>query len=54
MTLFRKPLGTCKNADDLRVLMVGIVCTVLIFSFFTVYEGARDNPITLIDLIQVK
>jgi len=36
MTVFREWLnGPSKNAEDSRVLMVGIVCTLLIFTVFS-------------------
>jgi len=55
MTFFRQELGkSSKNAEDTKVLVVGIICTVAIFSFFTVYEEVHPTPTVHIDLVQTR
>ena len=44
-----------RNADDIRVLAVGVFCTVLIFSVVTIVEGHMEPvPPSIVDLVQVK
>lgn len=56
MTIFRSELGvTSRNAEDSKVLLVGIVCAMFVFSFFTVIEGHGGGaPIVHVDLVQVR
>jgi uncharacterized integral membrane protein len=41
-----------RNAEDTKVLLVGAVCTILIFMVFTVYEGASVQTITYIETMK--
>ena len=58
MTMFRNEIGACsRNAQDFRVLLVGIVCTMLIFSGFTAYDaiaGVEGTTAIHVDLVQVR
>lgn len=52
MTSFGCPV---KNAQDLKVLFVGFICTMLIFSFVTIIEGHGGGfPMVQVDLVQEK
>lgn len=51
MNPFRRPAGPCKNADDMRVIVVGIVCSLLIFSFFSVFGETTLAQAIHIDLV---
>lgn len=52
MTPFSCPV---RNAEDLKVLFIGIICTILIFSFVTIGEGVLAEPTPLmVDLVQEK
>ncbi len=53
MTLFRNPSG-CRNYQDLKVLVVGVICTIFVFMVVSVYEGFGGSPPTHIDLIHDK
>lgn len=56
MTYFRQPLGIItQDAEDRRVLLVGLICTVLIFTAVSAYEGFGGSPvhrIAYVDLVQ--
>ncbi len=55
MTSFIDRLGvSTRTGEDIKVLLVGIVCTLLIFSVVTMYEGVGGSPLIHIDLVQVR
>ena len=58
MTMFRNEMKSySRNAQDFRVLLVGIVCTMLIFSGFTAYDaiaGVEGTVAIHIDLVQIR
>lgn len=45
MTFFRQPLSVCRNSDDIRVLLVGLLCTIIIF---VVVSSANIDAVDLI------
>jgi len=54
MTIFRHEKGvSSRNAEDARVIVAGLVCSVLIFSMFSACSEAPAIPVTSIDLVQV-
>lgn len=53
MTIFRSEQGPCKNADDIKVLLVGVVCTIFIFSVVSVLDGVTTQTLAhVVDLVQ--
>lgn len=43
-----------RNADDIKVLAVGVFCTMLIFSVVTIVEGVPVVPVIHVDLVQAR
>lgn len=45
---------TDKAHEDFRVLLVGAICTLLIFSIVTAFEGVVAAPMFQVDLVLQK
>ena len=41
-----------RNAEDAKVLLIGIICTILIFTIVTVYEGASVQATTYVETVK--
>ena len=46
--------GSTRGAEDTRVLLIGMVCTVLIFTFVSACEVVVANPTNVVDLVELK
>ncbi len=50
MTVFNCPT---RNAEDLKVLLIGVVCSLVIFTVFTAYEEV-SSALMIVDLVHFR
>lgn len=51
MTMLECPV---RNAQDMKVIFVGLICTIFIFSVVTIGENIIATPMNHVDLVKQK
>ncbi len=54
MILFNHPIGVCRNSDDTRVLFVGVICAMVIFTLVSAYDSNLAIAAIQVDYSPVK